>query len=129
MDKIYAVIYVDRRIAVFFWFLASSVRAVSDLRPVNVGLFYAYKKGSLLRTQVFDCGHGYAQEEYSPKREESVRAMKAGAVVYDYIKVLSFLWSPALAEINKVIILSYLCISLTMSCAGTYTESIGRCKI
>jgi len=41
------------------------LRAIeSDLRPLNIGPFYAWKK---LQNTVDNCGHGYAQEEYAIK--------------------------------------------------------------
>jgi len=39
----------------------------SDLRPMNI---VRAEYGSLLTTLAFDCGHGYAEEEYAMKRQK-----------------------------------------------------------
>jgi len=44
------------------------LRAIeSDLRPLNIGPFYAWKKAALREHRHV---HRYAQEEYAMKREE-----------------------------------------------------------
>ena len=55
---------------ILFYFTLSYFRELTSVLP-------AHEEGRLSRTQAFDCGHGYAQEEHATKKEREQRAILA----------------------------------------------------